>query len=300
MSNSISTILIPTYNRPYHLLRLLHYYLKVNFDLKRQKFMVLDGSDKDSEVNQNTCQEVGIEYHHYGPNIPILERWLDGINRTQTEFVSFLADDDILQPDGYYDCLSFLEANPDYSAAHGNYVWFVDKEDNPLLYPGYQSFSIENDCPLERLFAFFSDYVPISYGVYRTKILKTAYEKTLSCTGTDNLHFSELVSGCIPVVLGKIKKLDSNYYIKSVDTSNRNLSTLPSRPPIIYPKLVFAEDFSSRYARIKNTLKELLSSRTDPNIVDDAIDYCFGVYYGKILNRYFVTEHFNRLLNSPP
>jgi len=291
MSIIESTILIPTYNRPYQLIRLLHYYIKVNFDLSRQKFMVLDGSDKDSAINQNTCQEVGIEYHYYGPDIPIMERWLDGINRTKTEFVSFLADDDILQTEGYYACLTFLQANPEYSTAHGNYVWLLDIKENPTLYPGYQTFSIEHNSPLERLFTFLSDYVPITYGVYRTEILKTAYEKTISSAGTDNFHFSELVSGCIPVILGKVKKLDSNYYIKSIGRSS-------PRPVLNYPKLIFNEDFSSRYTKIKDTLKELLSPRTNPEIIDDAIDYCFGVYYGKILNRDFVTKHFTRLLES--
>ncbi len=292
MPNSLSTILIPTFNRSHYLARLLQY-LAANFNLEQVKVVVLDGSDKEASANEAICAKTAAEYRYYGPDIPILERWLDGIKSTETEFVSFLADDDILQPDGYYDCLKFLASHPQYSIAHGNYVWFADKREEVLLYPGYQTFSIEHDSPLERLFCFLANYLPITYGIYRTDILSIAYTETISHLALDNLHFTELLSGCIPVLLGKVKKLDTNYY-------GRNIGESSPRPLIIYPQLVFAEDFSYRYGCIKNALKKILQERENPKIVSDAIDYCFGAYYGKILNKHNISQHFTRLLDISP
>ncbi len=290
MNSAKSTILIPTYNRSDYLSRLLQF-MVANFNPELVKVVVLDGSDKEASKNKELCLKTGIEYRYYGPEIPILERWLAGIRSTETEFVSFLADDDILQPDGYYDCLNFLQSYPQYSIAHGNYVWFLEQNEQTLLYPGYQTFSIEHESSLERLFYFLADYIPITYGVYRTDILRTAYEETISNLALDNLHFTELLSGCIPVLLGKVKKLATNYY-------GRNMGDSSPRPVMIYPKLVFAEDFSYRYGQIKSTLKNILNDNINPEIAEDALDYCFGAYYGKILNRANVTQHFTRLLDS--
>ncbi len=289
MSNSISTILIPTYNRPYQLNRLLDYMLK-NYNLEQVKIVVLDGSYKDAQTNEKTCNQLGIEYRGYSPDVPLLERWLDGIKHVKTEFVSFLADDDILQPQGYYDSLNFLQTHSDYVAAHGNYIWFKEQEKQTLLYPGYQTFSIEDEYPLKRLFYFLADYLPITYALYRTNILQTAYQRTISNLPLDNYHFTELLSGCIPVLLGKVKKLDTHYY-------GRNMGDPSPRPSVIYPKLIFAEDFSYRYGLIKRTLRNILDHNVNPKIAEDAIDYCFGAYYGKVLDRNIVTQHFTRLLD---
>lgn len=290
MSNSIATILIPTFNRPYHLHRLLNY-MSQNFNLEQITIIVLDGSDTDSLANKKTCSQLGIAYRHYGPNIPIFERWLDGIKSSSTKFTSFLADDDILQPEGYYNCVKFLHSYPEYAVVHGDYAWFSDQGKEAILYPGYQTFSLEHESPLERLFDFLADYVPLTYGVYRTEILTTAYEESIGTVDADNLHLFELLSGCIPVVLGKVKKLESSYYA-------RNMGESAPRSPVIYPKIIFSETFYRQYANIKSVLKKLLSPHTDPQILDDAIDYCFGVYYGRILSRNVVSKYFTSLLSS--
>lgn len=283
-----ATVLIPTYNRSHYLLRLLRY-ISDRFDRQEIRFTILDGSDREALTNQRLCCEQGFEYRYYDPDTALMDRWLDGLKGVGSEFVSFLADDDILQPDGYHACLDFLSSHPEYAAAHGNYAWLAEEDGHIELYPGYQSFSIENDSPLERLFIFLADYVPITYGVYRTKILQTAYEATVSGIDKDNLHFTELLSGCIPVVLGKVKKVNCDYYWRS-------LATPAPQPKTVYPQLLFARDFSKRYSSIKTTLKKLLGPSINAEIIDDAIDFCFAAYYGRVLDRKIVTQYFTGLL----
>ncbi len=289
MSAPLATILIPTYNRPRHLKRLLDY-LESNFDLEQIKLLVLDGSTANTAANREACLNHEAEYHDYGPDTPLLTRWLDGIKLTQTEWVSFLADDDILQPEGYGAALDFLQNHPDYAAAHGSYIWFKEVEDEKtLIYPGYQTFSIEDDLALKRLFAFLTNYYPITYAVYRTPILKTAYEQTISRLNSDSFHFTELLSGCLPVVLGKIKKIDCSYY-------GRNLGPSSPRPALKYSQLLFSENFYPAYAQIKTSLKAFITDSVNASVLDEAIDLCFGAYYGKLLNQRLLSRYFQHLV----
>ncbi len=274
-----STILIPAYNRFDDLNKLLHY-CKENFNFEMVSIVVLDGSDKagEAELIQAACQTCSIEYRFYTSEVSYQQRILDGLERVETETVVLLGDDDILYPQGFVDCVSFLEDHPNYSIAHGQYLAF-DFRENGLSYNAtYQSESVEDDSPLGRLFSFFSAYVaPTYYAVNRTRYLRASFQE-LVANGTEFKDYvsSELLVSAIPIVNGKLKRLDSFYQA-------RRFIPAPQDKYVVYAKYLMDESFSERYQKLKKSIiKHLPQELTVPReTVSDAVDYSFAAYFGQ-------------------
>ncbi|MEN6348202.1 MAG: TIGR00180 family glycosyltransferase [Syntrophomonas sp.] len=284
------TIIVPTYNRPDHVKTLMEYFITL-FDLTTTKILILDGSEKSYIEPLPHWKQNNIEYKYYGAELPILDRWFDGLNRTETECVGIIADDDIPHSDGYKRCLEFLLSNKSYSAAHGNYTGFKIYKNNKLIYyPTYKPFSIEDDDPIMRLNLFLTNYVPITYALYRTDVLKKAFTEVLTNVDKDDSHWFELLLGCIPVILGKIKYISCPYYA-------RNYGDSIPREPVIYYRLFYKEDFSNKYKRIKDALKKYFPE-TDINTLSDAIDISFAYYNSAFFNKSSIMNDFKSLLNK--
>lgn len=287
-----TTILVPTYNRPEDLKRLVSYTVD-NFSLDRVHMIVLDGSDKKNQkLNQNACNHDRIEYKNYENHITYVERMFSGLKKVKTDTVTILGDDDILDPNGLTDCVNFLHDNSDYAIAHGKYIGF-DYAPNGLRFnETYQSQSIENNSPLERLYYFLSAYTaPTFYAVNRTCLLKKGFEELIK----NNFDISDYVAAeimvsCIPLANGKLKRLDTFFQAR------RFLPPTKGKY-VVYAKYMMENHFSEKIGKIRNSILENmkdLQTKKDKTVLD-AINYALAAFFGQRLNPQEIEQRFNQL-----
>ena len=124
-------ILTPTMNRSDFVLRALKYYASVGF---RGQLIFGDSSNP---AQQQLMQRHIAEYshalritYHYFENPPYFNDAVcmrEMINRTDSDYMVYAGDDDLLVPATLQKCAEFLDGHSDYAAAHGVYVTFMLK-----------------------------------------------------------------------------------------------------------------------------------------------------------------------------
>ena len=117
------TVLMFTYERPYHLARAISYWEKSGV-----KVIIADGS-------KYPCDNIpeSIEYMHR-PGASIMQRIFELSNRVKTKFAVFVADDDFLGYEGLEIAVTFLNKNPDYASAQGLYTQYrITKPFNKIV-----------------------------------------------------------------------------------------------------------------------------------------------------------------------
>jgi len=200
------TLVIPTFNRPDNLRKLLSVLRHFSFD---GEVIVADSSSDDSrQINQQQCARwAATTYVEYSLETPPFQKFAQAIALAQTKYIALLADDDLAFPSGLSQCVSFLEENPRYSAAHGTYLRF-DVHGNRMVVPGveYDAPSIEDDTAFGRLNSLMSNYQALTYSVQRKDCAQAAFESAYIMKG---LLWQELTGGSVTAMLGRVKRLDA-------------------------------------------------------------------------------------------
>ncbi len=204
------TIIIPTYNRPDRLTRILGYYSDV---AKGMRIIVADSSsDANKAINKASVAmstDLRINYiSDYPSNTSPVAKFADAAGRVETPYSVFCADDDFVTPAGISASIAFLEKNPDFSVAHGRFIRFcVDGFKWNHRY--YFRSDVDPD-PLSRVkMGFISPMFLTFYGVQRTIFMKMLYSETSRYGG--GLAFSELFIFIMKSIYGKSKVLDVLY-----------------------------------------------------------------------------------------
>jgi glycosyltransferase domain-containing protein len=281
------TIIIPTYNRPGYLKRLLSYYKDFHIPYN---IIITDGSSEDiKKANRETVSLFDtakiLHLDHYPHETGLYERLFDAAKQAGTKYSVICADDDFITPNGLIQSVAFLEANPDYSVAHGKYIGFR-REDNKR---GEKSFywtnassaeSIIFDDPAKRLLLHLSEYdVPTFYAVHKTELLKMMLEETLPFVG--DYVFSELLPSMLALIYGKMKCLDSWYYARNAGSVR--LYSVPSM--LDYMR---KGTYKAQYALFRKCLATHLSRQAQLNletsgeIVDKAMEAYMSKYNSKV------------------
>lgn len=258
------TIIIPTYNRYNYLKRILEYYSSFNHKLK---IIIADSSDSDiydsnlKQLLKNDC----IKYLKFHSDIIPLNKCCEALNLVESKYVVFCADDDFVTSAGIRSSVEFLENNPDYSVAHGQYISFwldTSSMDNKHIFcwrPGYISDSITMDEPVSRLMHHFENYVcPTFYGVHRTDQIQEIFYDAAQYT--DDYRFAELLPSMITLIKGKMKRLDNLYYAREKAVVKNYVANFA----------VFKQEgtYDAKYSRFKDCLSQYLSKETGLSIID--------------------------------
>jgi len=199
------TLVIPTYNRPDSLGRLLIVLRTFGYD--GQILIADSGSDKTKEENRrSTSAWDAVSYIEYPTNIAPFSKFAAAIALTQTKFVMLLADDDLAFPEGLSECVSFLNANPTYSAAHGHYLSYRMSGDR-ISIPNieYSSPSIAANLPFDRLNSLMSNYQALTYAVQRKDTAQKAFEMA---SQQKDLLWQELAGNSLTVFDGPVKRME--------------------------------------------------------------------------------------------
>lgn len=217
------TIIIPTFNRPSYLKRVLDYYSGYSVDYN---IIVADSSSDENKILNkeiiSSFQNLNILYlSHYSDKINPNYKLADALNYVQTEYCVLCADDDFITPEGIKQSVEFLENNPDFVAVHGHYISFYLKtnkkrEKQFCWRPIYHQESVISQNPAVRLKFYLTNYLsPIFYGVYRTDSLKMIFGEFLK-SKVEHYRFSELLLAMLAIIYGKIKCLDVFYSAREV------------------------------------------------------------------------------------
>jgi glycosyltransferase domain-containing protein len=155
------TLVIPTFNRPAHLRRLLGYMAARRFEYP---IRVLDSSGDDALAqNRETVGRGGLDLVHdvYDPATPMHKKIELGLAPVESTYCSLCADDDVLFTNELNGLLDILDADPGLAVAHGYYVNFKPGEDFDIWYTDYSAPSILAGDALTRIVEQMSDYQAI-------------------------------------------------------------------------------------------------------------------------------------------
>lgn len=211
-------IIIPTYNRPEYLRRLLDYYNKYG---RGFGIIIADSSaDGNKKLNReiiSTFPDLKIRYvDKYLESTKPYYKFADSLNYASEKYSVFCGDDDFLIPDGLNKSIDFLEKNPDFTVAHGYYMGFLPKRGKFYWETRYPKESLVSPDPKERLFEHLSEYnLPTFYGIHRTDFFKIIYRELLS-SGVDTVLFGEMLPSMLSVIYGKTKYLDVFYMAREI------------------------------------------------------------------------------------
>lgn len=210
-------LIIPTYNRPKFLRRILEFY---DSYITPFKIIVVDSSSKPNKnLNKkivSSFSNLNILYIDKFPEkLPSHLKYAKMVQYATSKYVCFCPDDDFIVPNGIREAVEFLEKNPDYAAAHGTYIAFYVYS-NPFKFKKfwwkfiYPYKSIISSDSQERFVSHLTNYYQVLWSVRRTNLVKTCYQEFLK-SKADPYLFGELLPDMLTVIYGKMKRLNTFY-----------------------------------------------------------------------------------------
>lgn len=203
-----ATLVVPTYNRPDHLKRLLTYYQQVGL---QTRFLVLDSSNEDTvTANAALVVSCGERFRHvvYPSSLPVASKLFQGLSLVETPYCAFCADDDLIFPDALAHALDFLVSHADYVCTDGIYLNFYPSKGEINFQVEYGSRGIEAEHPGARIFQLFQSYESMFYAVFRTPDLRDVFS---AVKDIPSLHYQELFQAAGALLKGKSHRLPEFY-----------------------------------------------------------------------------------------
>ena len=263
---ALFTLVVPTYNRPHELTALMNYLarLRVRFPI-----LVLDsGSEESRRTTRSLVGHLGLSATvlEYDSSAKPFDKFRYGSFRVTTPYAAICADDDLILVDGLVACLEALEADPQAAVAHGYYFAFTDRTRGEgrmdLEHIVYDSRSIESPDPIARVRDLFRDYQALTYGIYRTHVLRDVLNAT---SPFRHVLTQELLSGALSVVHGKMLRVPVFSNGRAINASHPYTRW--------HPFLWLMEDpesLAKEYAWFRQVLVSALTDR--PDYARDAAD----------------------------
>ena len=277
------TIIIPTYNRPRYLERILSYY---NEYAGNYNILVADSSsDENKKLNDKVVSSFSnlnmLHLNNYSSEISPYHKIVDSINYVDTKYCALCADDDFVTPNGISQSVDFLEKNPDFTIAHGYYISFYlknDKRKKQHFYwdPIYSYKSIIFSDAKYRLTEHFSNYsVPTFYAVHRADFLKMIFKETTEFT--DDYRFGELLPSMLTLIYGKMKCMDVLY------AARENIPGSSGQSSENMVDFIKAGTHDEKYAKFRDCLAMHLSKKSQLDLEESkrAVDDAMSAYIKK-------------------
>ena len=234
LSGQKCSVIMPTYNRPRYLARTLRY---LSTYARNYPIIIADSGPEPTQTANNetvaSYSSLDITYRTY-PDSPepfggFESKIADALNHCDTKYCLLSADDDLVAPAAISTCVDFLEQNPDFTVAHGDYLYYwADPKSRLSLNwkPVYTGRSLTYSDPALRLEYHLSHYPTDTtyYAVHRTAFLKQILRGVLD-SGLRLMVFRELYSTGITVIHGKTKHLNVFYCAK--DRSSERVQYVP-------------------------------------------------------------------------
>ncbi len=212
------TILIPTYNRPRLLNRLLQY-----LDAHDIPLQVIIGDSSEPAIQKinaqacGFCRHLDIQVIHYPTDMNPFLKCADLARYSMTEFTVFCADDDFLNPGMIPPAVTALRQNPTYISWHGDYYGFKNSRRMFYWKPIYDPCIIDADKKEYRLRLLLQHYRPSFYDIHRTLPLKKMFNEIVR-NNVDPVAYGELALAILTVLNGKIGYTPGFHMARAVDS----------------------------------------------------------------------------------
>lgn len=266
------SIIIPTYNRPSYLRRVLDYYdgYKINY-----KIIIADSSsDENKEQNKKSIKHFPdlniLHLSAYPMNINPRHKMFHALSHIKSRYCVICAEDDFIVPSAIKKSVLFMEKNPDYSVVIGFYCshWLIKGKKGKIEFRWvpdyYPSKSLTFDNPSERLKFHLSNYNVVTfYGVHRTNLLRFIFGEVKETT----LHgrLGEILLTALTLIYGKMGILSIFYSSReNGSTSIESLNILPYFHLTWSPFFVH-RNFNAEYKRAIACLARNLQKQTNLN-----------------------------------
>lgn len=203
------SIIIPTHKRPRQLTRLLDYYSNYDYPI-----YVVDSSPQKFQ----DLKRFGKVRYFYYKNWPYAKKLAVVYPKIKTKYVVFCGDDDFITNEGIKTCVKFLEKHPNYSSAHGHYLYFEDQKKSGVKIEPWYLYSIgaaiNSSTPSERLNQLMNHYMQLLYSTTRTKDVREAFNYIKKHKEITNDNLIELLQAIVLCINGKSKILPVLYAIR--------------------------------------------------------------------------------------
>ena len=259
MKNLLS-IVLPTYaNRTKFLNRLLGYLASIAFECQ---IIIADSSQPD-----NLQQNIHL-VKHYSSHLDITHFTFDceiggyqktalAVQKVQTPYACFAADDDFLIPGTLNKAVCFLENNQGYSAVQG--VGLLFEISSGMYYGKINKIycehikTIEQYSPSQRLIEHLKNYSHTWYSVHRTTHLKNILKRNSNLNL--EFRFGELFPSCLSVIQGKCKKLPDLYMVRQLHVKR----STNFHPTYQLHDWISDQNWSSHYYKFRQYISEELA-----------------------------------------
>ncbi|MCB2359375.1 TIGR00180 family glycosyltransferase [Clostridium estertheticum] len=246
------TILVPTYNRPYYLNRILTFIN--NYKNIKPTVMILDSSTKNEKIENenliNKFENCNIVYSEYSSDIKFFEKINNGLTEVNTEYICLCADDDFITEESIIESIKKLDNEKDLYSVKGKNLYFTYSMSNLIEYDWFEG--LNQNSPIERLKEITKGFVPsLIYQVFRTKEFKKMYlfiEENMKEL-PENDTFIEYLFYFMVIVTGKIGKID-------VDLNIRDKSVPRETEIKNFPHAVIDGSFNNNYEAFCNFLSK--------------------------------------------
>ena len=276
------TIIIPTFNRPECLKRLLNYYEDSG---ENCNVIVADSSsDENKKKNEKTItslKKVNVLYlDKYSSDYDPLHKIADALTKVKKKYCVLCGDDDFITVNGINKSVNFLEGNNDFSCAQGVSVGFFiekdDKENKKISWTiSKQNQSVIFLDPSERLLFHFSNYNPTFYAVHRTDFMSIIFNEKIKFT--DDNRFGELLPSMLALIHGKTKQLDVLYCIREITRDSGGRTTQRMQD------FISEGTYNAKYERFKECLSNHLcqTSKINKKVANKIVDLGWKEYTKK-------------------
>ncbi|MBO6783777.1 MAG: TIGR00180 family glycosyltransferase [Alphaproteobacteria bacterium] len=236
------TLVIPTYNRPGNLGRLLGYLERAGFD---SPVLVFDSSSAENRSeNLELCNASPMDVTHFGfdEEIHPFVKMREGLQNVRTDFCSACADDDLVFVDSLAELFEVLETNTAYAAVHGNYVNFKESDSVfRIVSVAQRGSQAASENALQRVREFMSDYTVLFYALFRTEVMQACFAPMDALRTT---LMRELASSTLAVANGPVVRRDLFYMGRNTDESASYDAWHPHQILATEPEVLF-KDFAA-------------------------------------------------------
>jgi glycosyltransferase domain-containing protein len=222
------TIVIPTYNRPEYLRRILRYYERTGIP---SLVIVADSSpDEIKDLNRDICEachNLEVQYRSsYNSNLNFYCKIIDAVQQVSTPFVVLCADDDYIIPRGILASIEFLSAHPEYNVAQGRLMrfYFFDgvREINYFDVPN-RNINIDDASVEKRLLHFKENFYPTWYAVQKSAFLQQMFifakdSGLILEYGSDPVNLSEKYLTWMTAIYSRIGRISCLYSFRDGDS----------------------------------------------------------------------------------
>ncbi|MDO8504047.1 MAG: TIGR00180 family glycosyltransferase [bacterium] len=298
------TIIIPTYNRPHCLKRILNYYysfIELPKEAKMKddfEFIVADSSSpenkiKNKEIISRFCDLNIRHIKNYPEEMNPWHKFADAVKYAKNEYCLFCSDDDFVFPKSVVFCADFLRNNSSFAAAHGHYIMFrlEEKGGGKAFWLSDNSLeSITNSRAEIRLKEHLSNYIlPTFSALHRTKLLQMALEETTKFTN-DN-RFGELLPSMLVPIYGKIKCFDLPYAVQEMNVGSVGTTTETLED------FIKEGSYEEKYRKFRGCLSTNLSlnSKLSREESEKIIDLAMADYLGKNYPKSLKSSFFKKM-----